>query len=58
MLNLFKKFFSLRKEIERLKQEIEMLKFDLRHSLSISEKYLPHMRAVDKLQLLVLRRKT
>jgi len=58
MINLFRKFFSLRKEIERLKQEIEMLKFDLRHSLSISEKYLPQMRAVDKLQLLVLRRKT
>ena len=58
MLNLFKKFFSVRKEIAKLKQEIEMLKFDLRHSLAISEKYLPQMRAVDKLQLLVLRRKT
>mgnify|MGYP007101855179 CR=1 FL=1 len=58
MLNLFKKFLSLRKEIAKLKEEKEILKLDLRHSLSITEKYLPYMRASDKLKLLVLRRKT
>lgn len=57
MFNLFKKFFSLRKEIAKLNKEIEILKLDLRQSLSISEKYLPWMRASDKLKLLVLRRK-
>jgi len=57
MFILLKRFFNLRKEIKKLNSEIEMLKLDLRHSLSISEKYLPVMKASDKLKLLILRKK-
>ena len=56
MFNLVKEIFNYRNEIKKLKNCINSLKFDLRHSLAISEKYIPLMKVSDKIQLLILRR--
>lgn len=56
MFKLIPKILNYKKEIQVLNKEIECLKFDLRHSLSISEKYIPLMKTADKIQLLILRR--
>ena len=56
MFKLLSKIFSFNKEISNLNSKINSLKFELQHSLSISEKYLPLMKTSDKIQLLILRR--
>lgn len=59
MFNIFKsfnKFLDYQKKIKELRSQIEALKFELRHSLSVTEKYIPLMRTKDKIQLLILRR--
>lgn len=56
MFKLIPKILNYKKEIKILKNELENLKFELRHSLSISEKYIPLMKTADKIQLLILRR--
>ena len=56
MFKLIPKILDYKKEIQKLKKEIEALQFELRHSLSISEKYVPLMKTSDKIQLLILRR--
>jgi hypothetical protein len=56
ILKYFQKFLDTKKEIRELKSQIDFLKFELRHSLSVTEKYIPLMRTKDKIQLLILRR--
>ena len=56
MFDCFRHFFSMKKEIRLLNYKLNALKFDLQHSLAISEKYIPLMKTADKVQLLILRR--
>ena len=56
MFKIIKSIFQNKKEIKDLKSQLSALKFDLRHSLEISEKYFPLMKTADKVQLLILRR--
>ncbi len=56
MFKFFRKIFDYKKQIKDLKYKTESLIFDLKHSLSISEKYFPYMKTTDKIQLLILRR--
>ena len=56
MFKILRKIFSFRKEKLKLKNKIEDLKFDLRHSLSVTEKYLALMKVQDRIQLLILRK--
>lgn len=56
MFNIIKKIINDKKEIRNLKYQIEALKCDIRHSLSIVERYLPLMKTPDKIQLLILRK--
>lgn len=56
MFSVIQRIISNKKEIKKLKYEIESLKFDLQHSLAISEKYIPLMKTTDKIQLLILRK--
>jgi hypothetical protein len=56
LLSGLKKFFESQSTIKELRSQNESLKFELRHSLSVTEKYIPLMRTKDKIQLLILRR--
>ena len=56
MFKILKKIFDYKKENEYLTNKINDLKFELRHALSLSEKYLALMKTQDKIQLLILRR--
>ena len=56
MFNLIKKYIDHKKEIRDLKFQIDSIKFDLKHALAISEKYIPLMKTTDKIQLLILRK--
>ena len=56
MFKILKKIIEKKKEIRDLKYHIESLKSDLKHSLAVSEKYLPLMKTSDKIQLLILRK--
>ncbi len=56
MFNLIKKYIDNKKEIRSLKFQVEAIKFDLKHALAISEKYIPLMKTSDKVQLLILRK--
>lgn len=56
MFSLIKKYIDNKKEIRNLKYQINSIKFDLKHALAISEKYIPLMKTSDKVQLLILRK--
>ena len=56
MFKFVNKIFNYKKEIQNLKNKLEDLRFDLRHSLSVTEKYLALMKVQDRIQLLILRK--
>lgn len=56
IFRVFKKFLEQKREIKDLRFKIDALKFELKETLSITEKYIPLMRTKDKVQLLILRR--
>ncbi len=56
LFKVLKKFLGYQNQVQELRAQIESLKFELRHSLAITEKYIPLMRTKDKIQLLILRR--
>lgn len=56
MFKVIKQILNLKKQLQKMKLEIEYLKFDIQQCLSISEKYFPIMKNNDKIQLLILRR--
>ena len=55
MFSLFRRIINYKQQIKDLNYKIDYLKTDLKHSLSVSEKYLPLMKTTDKIQLLILR---
>jgi len=51
-----KKFFNTKNELKKLKYQNQALCFEIKHAMSICEKYIPLMKTTDKIQLLILRR--
>ena len=56
MFKVLQKIFDYKKKIKNLETKLDDLKFDLRHSLSVTEKYLALMKVPDRIQLLILRK--
>ena len=44
MFKVIKQILNLKKRLQKMKLEIERLKFDIQQCLSISEKYFPIMK--------------